>query len=181
MPATRLLLVLAVLASAACTRDRAGADPDVSQQAAASGVEAFLRFGTADVGATRAELRARLGEPDSSTQSATANLHDPAVTDTIVTLHYPGLAAEIYVASFDGRELLAGLVISDDRHLRPESPLRIGMAADEIERALGEPDSATDAVLHYACTTCGVGGSDGLELHLARGALRRIAVHYWID
>lgn len=181
MPAPRLLLMLALLACSACMRERAETDPDISGQAAESGVEAFLRFGIADIGTTRAELRARLGEPDSVRRGAVANLHDPAVMDSVVTLHYPGVSAEIYVASFDRRELLASLVLSDDRHLRGESPLRMGMPVDEILLALGEPVRRTDSLLSYECTTCGLGANDTLELHVAGGALRRIEVQYWID
>lgn len=181
MPALRSLLMLALLACTACVQERADSDTDVSEQAAESGVEAFLRFGTVDIGTTRAELRARLGEPDSVRRSDVANLHDPEVLDSLVTLHYPGVSAEIYVASFDGRELLASLVISDDRHLRSESPLRIGMPVDEILLALGEPERRTEDLLFYECTTCGLGGNDTLVLHVGGGALRRIHVHYWID
>lgn len=184
MPGSRTFLAaLLALTPTACLSDgrQAAADSDVSLQAAATGVEAFFRYGPVELGGTRAALAERLGEPDSASVHAVTNPHDPAVTDSIVTVHYQGLSARIYRASFDGRELLASLTLSDDRHLRPESPLRMGMTAEEIRLALGQPAAAEDEDLFYHCDSCGFGGQDRLELRLDRGRLRRIVVQYWID
>lgn len=153
----------------------------VSEQSAATPVEAFFRYGPVKLGVTRAELRRQLGEPDSVRATAVANRHDPSVIDSVVTLHYPGLSAEIYRAMFDGRELLSQLVITDDRHLRAESPLRLGMSPDEVQLLLGAPSGGAGDTLRYTCNSCDAAGNDVLELQLPGRELRRIALRYWID
>jgi hypothetical protein len=171
-----LLLVLA-----ACGRGSREEAEAVSQQSAETPVEAFFRYGPVNLGSTRGELRGRLGEPDSVGVATVSNRHDPSLTDSVFTLHYPGLSAEIYRASYDGRELLAAVVIADDRHLRPESPLRIGVTEEEVRLLLGAPSGGPADALRYPCTSCDAAGYDVLELRLADGQLQRITLRYWID
>jgi hypothetical protein len=170
-----------VLLLAAC---RGGGDEvpeDVSQQSAETPVEAFFRYGPVAYGGDRAELQRTLGSPDSVTAASVANRHDASVTDSVFTLHYPGITIGIYRASYDGRELLESVAITDDRHLRPESPLRLGLAEDEIRLLLGEPDAVAEGTLQYSCSTCDAAGHDLLELELGRSGLRRITLEYWLD
>jgi hypothetical protein len=173
-------LLILLLPLATCRRGT-GDEEAVSEQSAATPVEAFFRYGPVKLGATRAELRRQLGEPDSVRASAVANRHDPSLVDSVLTLHYPGLTAGIYRAMFDGRELLTELVITDDRHLRPESPLRMGMSPAEVQLVLGAPSGGAGDTLRYTCTSCDAAGNDVLELLLPGDELRRIALHYWID
>lgn len=154
---------------------------EVAQQSAETPVEAFFRYGPIALGSTRAALRKAIGDPDSVRARSVPNPHDAAVTDSVLTLYYPGLSAQFYRAGYDGRELLSSLTISDDRYLRPESPLRLGMAADEVRLVLGEPSRSDGGLLDYACTTCDAAGYDVLELRLARDQLQRITLRYWID
>jgi len=169
------------LALSACGRGSREQDEDVSQQSAETPVEAVFRYGPVKLGRTRAELRRVLGAADSVVTTPVVNRHDPAVTDSVLVVHYPQLAIELYRASYDGRELLAGVRIADDRYLRPESPLRLGMTENEVRLLLGEPTSAGDGVLRYACTSCNAAGYDVLELQLADGLLQLITLRYWID
>jgi hypothetical protein len=183
MPVTRTL-PLALLALFAFGCSRSAHNPpasDVEHQLAGTPVEAFFLYGPVELATSRAQLRERLGAPDSVLQRVLPNPHDPGVIDTVFTVHHPGLAVEIYRASFDGRELLASLSIADDRWLRAESPLRLGMSRDAIRLALGEPEHEEDGDLFFTCTTCTVGGQDGLELRMDGGRLSRIRVQYWID
>jgi len=178
-PAGAAFILLVALA--ACGRGSRQEGEDVARQSAETPVEAFFRYGPVTLGSTRAALRSALGAPDSVAARAAANPHDPAVTDSVVALYYPGLRAEFYRAGYDGKELLSELAIADDRYLRPESPLRIGMAEDEIRLVLGQPSGVAGGVLSFPCTTCNAAGYDILELQLANGQLRRITLHYWID
>ena len=178
-PLGALCILLAAAAPWGCgSRDQAD---DPALQAAETPVEAFFRFGPVALGATRAELRASLGEPDSVTARALANRHDPSLTDSVLTLHYPGLRAAFYLAGYDGKELVAEVVIADDRYLRPDSPLRIGMPAEDVRLLLGEPTSNAAGVLGYACGSCDAAGYDRLELRLEDEGLRQITLAYWID
>lgn len=175
------LALLALLAVGCSPSAQRPPESDIQHQLAATPVEAFFLYGPVELGTSRAQLRERLGEPDSVSQRVLPNPHDPAVIDTVFTVHHPGLEVEIYRASFDGRELLAALAIGDDRWLRAESPLRLGMSPADIRLALGEPEHEEDGDLFFTCTTCTVGGQDGLELRVDGGRLSRIRVQYWID
>lgn len=174
------VLLLLLLASA-CGRGGEGAGGDGDEQSADTPVEAVFRYGPVPIGQTLAEIRNALGPPDSAAVRAVTNRHDGSVTDSVFTVHYAGLSAEVYRATFDGKELLSSVVITSDDRLRADSPLRLGMSEDELRLLLGEPTAAAGGVLSYACTSCNAAGYDFLELLLARGQLRRITLRYWIN
>ncbi|HSJ10212.1 MAG TPA: hypothetical protein VK928_09870 [Longimicrobiales bacterium] len=132
-------------------------------------------------GRTRAELAARLGEPDSTSARTVENRHDPSVTDSVLTLHYPGLVAEIYRAGYDGKEILASVEVSDAVHLRPMVDAGIGTSADAVRAALGEPATATATLLEYVCDECLVSGHETVRFTLEEGIVRRIHIQYWVD
>lgn len=170
-----------LLALVACGRGAQEEADDVARQSAETPVEACFRFGPVALGGTRAELSRALGGPDSVRGRVVPNRHDGAISDSLLTVYYPGLSVEFFRAGFDGRELLSALVIVDDRYLRPESPLRLGMEEDEVRLVLGEPGGSAGGTLSYRCTTCNAAGYDVLELRLADGQLRQLALRYWID
>lgn len=176
---TGALLILLLLAG--CNRGAQQAADGVSQQEADTPVEAFFRFGPVEMGRSRESVRRALGAADSTAASVVANRHDASVNDSVFTLHYGGLAVEIYRASYDGKELLTSLRITDNRFLRPESPLRIGMSRDDILLVLGDAEREEDGDLFYTCMSCGIAGYDALELRLEQGSLREILLQYWID
>ena len=165
----------------ACGRGSNAAEEDPANQVAETPVEAFFRYGPIPLGSSRSSLSEALGTPDSVAISTVSNRHDSAVTDSLFTVSYPGLSANIYRASYDGRELLSAVSISADRYLRPESPLRLGMDEAEIGLLLGEPAATSGGVLTYPCTSCDAAGYDVLELRLGGGQLRQITLRYWID
>lgn len=172
-------LCILLLALPGCARD--GASEDVARQRAASGVEAFFRYGMVELGPGRDDLADQLGAPDSTAARPIGNTHDAALTDTVVTLHYPGLEAEVYRAGFDGRELLAALHITDERYLQPASPIRLGTSADELQIVLGVPDEVDAGDLVYRCATCSLAGGDVVRLLIDDGLLSAISVQYWLD
>lgn len=146
-----------------------------------SALYGFIHSGVIQPGATRAELATRLGPPDSVNARTVENRHDPTVTDSVLTVYYPGLTAEIYRAGYDGREIIASLQITADAHLQPASPVRMGATPDAVRSALGAPSSATDSVLEYVCDECLVSGHEIVRFILGQGAVRRIHVQYWVD
>jgi hypothetical protein len=182
------LLIAATLQLSGCDRlIQARGTPDgagavVSESAAPdSPLLHFFRTGPIEVGSTRAEITAQLGEPDSVVAVAVLNRHDPETTDSIFTLFYPGLAANVYRADYDGKELLAALAIEDDRYLQPHSPIHLGTSGAAVRAALGEPDESDQEFLLYICDECLVAGHESIRFLLAQGAVRRIELHYWID
>jgi hypothetical protein len=174
---------LLALVVAACGGTRSEAEPESMWQPAVtdSGIALFFMAGPVDVGSTRAGLAAALGRPDSVAVTVMANRHDPAVTDSLFTLHYDGLVATVHRAGYDGRELLTGLTVLSDRYLQPDSPVRLGDSASAVRLALGEPDESDADTLIYLCDECLAAGYEAVRFHLVGDAVRRIEVHYWLD
>jgi hypothetical protein len=152
--------------------------PDV---AADSGIARFFADGPVELGSTRADLAARLGEPDSVHARSFPNRHDPEVTDSLFTLYWRGLVADVHRAGYDGKEILTVLAISDDRFLQPGSPVRLGAGPESIRAALGEPDEADGDVLAYDCDECLAAGYETVRFVLAGGGVRLIEIRYWVD
>jgi hypothetical protein len=146
-----------------------------------SGIALFFVAGPVDVGSTRDGLATALGQPDSVAVTVLANRHDPAVTDSVFTLHYDGLIATVHRAGYDGRELLTGLTVLSDRFLEPDTPVRLGASASAVRLALGEPDESDAGTLVYLCDECLAAGYEAVRFHLVGDAVRRIEVHYWLD
>jgi hypothetical protein len=179
---TNLLLVLSLLLAAGCDRARDTEPPATPLHVPSdSGIDAFFAQGPIEVGPSRAELVAQLGEPDSVSVRTVQNRHDPSVTDTIATYYFAGLTAEIHVAGYDGKEILAALDIADDRYLRSDSPVRLRDTAEAVRAVLGEPDESGEAYLEYHCDDCLAAGQETTRFVLTGGLVTRIEVRYWVD
>jgi hypothetical protein len=103
------------------------------------------------------------------------------VTDSLFTLYWDGLVAEVHRAGYDGKEILSGLTILDPRFLRPESPVRPGTAVADVIAALGEPDEMGPDRLLYVCEECLAAGYELAHFVVARDTVRRIELRYWVD
>lgn len=184
----RLFLVGAVLGAilaAACTAaDRPAEDRDQPAGPGAApardplpALEGFAREGLISIGATRAEIVARLGEPDSARTAVVPNRHRPGVQDTLFTLHYPALVARIHTPG-GGRDLLSSVEVTDDRHLR--DPL-LGATRAEVEAAWGAPREVRDGWWVYDCASCGEADSP-LELAFSDDdRVRAVRFTYYVD
>ncbi|HSJ07192.1 MAG TPA: hypothetical protein VK936_10835 [Longimicrobiales bacterium] len=146
-----------------------------------AGVSLFFREGPIELGSSRSELEARLGGPDSVHAHTVSNRHDPTVTDSVLTLYYAGLVAEIHRAGYDGKEILASVVISDGRFLQPGAPVRPGQDSDAVRAALGEPDESDADMMLYVCDECLVAGQETVRFIMERDTVRRVEVRYWVD
>jgi hypothetical protein len=176
------VVLLCVLLTTGCDRPQ-DADPPATplHVPSDSGIDAFFARGPMEVGPSRAELVAQLGEPDSVSMRTVQNRHDPSVTDTIVKYYFGGLTAEIHVAGYDGKEILAALDIADDRYLRADSPVRLGDTGDAVRATLGEPDESGESYLEYHCEDCLAAGQETTRFVLTGGLVTRIEVRYWVD
>jgi hypothetical protein len=180
-----VLLALLGAASPACHRS---AEPAPASEASVaplleeeSQLADYLRVATPRLGSSRAEIAARLGEPDSIAGTTVANRHDPSVTDSIFTLYYVGLTAVVYKAGYDGKEILASLVITDPQHVPADAPLGIGATADEVRELLGEPDGTATDYLEFTCEECLIAGHETVRFVLRASTVARIELQYWID
>jgi hypothetical protein len=149
--------------------------------AAASGAETFFRYGLIDLGHTREELQAKLGAPDSVSSRPFQNRHDKTQTDSVLTIHYPGLAAEIYRVSANGKELTVSVRVSDNRYIEPTAPVRIGMSQADVRTLMGAADDSSGGVLSYACATCTALGNERIEVRLSGSRVAAVTVFHSID
>jgi hypothetical protein len=181
-PAAALAAVL--LPAAACRRPDPPPEPAAEALWAPdedTGVGAFFAAGPLELGTSRAELVAAVGEPDSVRGEALPNRHDPAVTDSLFTLYWDGLEAQVHRAGYDGKEILGQLTILHPRFMRPESPVRPGTAVADVLDALGEPDELGPDRMLYLCDDCLAGGYELARFVVARDTVRRIELRYWVD
>jgi hypothetical protein len=146
-----------------------------------SGAETFFRYGLKGVGHTRAELADSLGAPDSVTARAVKNRHVPEQTDSIITLHYPGLDAEIYRVSADGNELLASVTVRDNRYIQETAPVRIGMSSGDLENVMGQPTDSVNDAFSYVCTTCTAMGNERIEVKMSGDHVAAVTIFYSYD
>lgn len=186
MKATRLVVcaIAAFAIAAGCKRDntsnsRATASDTVA--AAASGAETFFRFGLTGVAHSRQALHDSLGAPDSVSSKPVTNRHDKSQTDSIITLHYPGLDADIYHVTSNGNEFLFTLTVKDAKYIAANAPITIGMAASDLQDVMGTPTDSTGGVYAYLCATCTALGSERIEVHTAAGKVAAITIVYSFD
>jgi hypothetical protein len=161
----RLLVALAGVAfvgsTAACAARGAEAPPRADPGARlledrafdeATRRDIFVERGLRVAGRSGAEIRTQLGEPREVSARAVPNLHEPAVTDSVLTWRYDDLDVEIYRAA-DGRRLLARASVRHNRYLTfPEVGLGVNEA--DLQRLLGSPDVAGAGELEYRCERC---------------------------
>jgi hypothetical protein len=176
------LLASCILSS--CTRDRGVPDAAIASDSiapAASGAETFYRYGLTGVGTTRAELASALGDPDSTTSRAVKNVHDQTQTDSVLVVHYPGLAMEIYRVSANGNELTSSVRVTDNRFIQETAPVRIGMSQTDLLSLMGPATESGAGVLSYACTTCTQLGNERVDVMVANGRVSAVTIFYSID
>jgi hypothetical protein len=158
---TGMILAVLVLATGACAArgsdEAARPDPDARQlENRALSEEArrdiFIQRGLRLGARTGVEIRTQLGIPDAVTTRPVSNVHDPEVTDTILTWQYSDVELEIYRTA-DGRRLLTEALVTGNRYLTfPE--IGIGSTAAEVRRLLGTPDVEGPDELEYRCGNC---------------------------
>lgn len=140
--------------------------------------EDYVESGLAVRAGTREEFRAELGEPRRLESETEPNRHDPALTDTLFRLEYPGLAAWIRRPA-RLNDLLERVEVTDNRHLAyPE--LGVGAEAEAVVAALGEPDERTDARLVYACDP-GPGPEEPVWFLVEDGRVDEVHFSFYVD
>lgn len=141
-------------------------------------VEELTRQGLLAPGRTRSEIAERLGPPDSTLSRVVPNRHVPGVRDTLFELYYPGLRAGIHHPG-GGRDLLASVEVTSDRHLRYPR-LGIGAAREEVRAALGPPSEEEGDALTYLCASCQA-VEEPVTFFFEDGRVARILFSYYVD
>ena len=124
-----------------------------------------------------AAVRAAHGAADSTAARPTPNRHLPGQTDSIVTLHYPGLTLEAYRTA-DGRELVQRVDVLANRWLR-RGP-GIGAGREDVREALGVPTEQSDSSLAYLCTECGP-VEEPITFFFSDGRVRCVRFAFYVD
>lgn len=81
----------------------------------------------------------RLPPPDAITVERQQNRHDPAQTDTVRRLAYPGLLLTVYQPGSSGKVLIAELAVTGGGYRTAEG-LQVGSTLQQLSDAYGEAD-----------------------------------------
>jgi hypothetical protein len=135
--------------------------------------ETLLRFAP-----TRAALASRMGPADSVELVTQPNRHVAGVTDSLFTIHYPGLVAGVHKPG-GGSDLVSHVAVTDNRYLAFPR-IGIGAQRDSVISALGPPaeGQADGSVLTY---NCGMGPDQPVMFHIQDGRVSRITIEYYVD
>lgn len=185
---TRAGGVFALLATAlvggACGRGDLGANAAASTDSggtAQSGAESFYKTGLAGISTDLAIIHEDFGDPDSTHVTAVKNRHVPTQTDSLITRHYKGFDVVVYRISTDGKELLSAVRVMDNKYINASSPIRVGIAEDDLAMVMGTPTESNDTIHTYVCATCTQLGNDRIELRRRQGLITAITIFYPID
>jgi hypothetical protein len=128
----------------------------------------------------REAVRRQLGQPDSTRARSTQNRHNPAQTDSLVDLFYPGLQLHYYVVvAQDGRDNLQSADVWDNRYLKYPT-MGIGASSTTIVAALGEPWTRTGDAYSYDCGRC-IGAESPVYFHLEGGRVKFVEYTFYVD
>ena len=110
-----------------------------------SGSQRFINDGWV-LGATRVEIRARLGPPLAVRVEPIKNQHDPDRTDAVHVLQYDGLALAFWVGNEEPeREFLTDISVTSARYELGQG-LRVGDRKEQVVRRLGSNFTPVRAV-----------------------------------
>jgi hypothetical protein len=127
----------------------------------------------------RKAVASQFGRPDSAQSQPTPNKHNPAQTDSTVTLFYPGLRLHYIVLGVKAGEtdILYRADVSDNRYLKYPS-LGIGATREALVKALGEPEGPTNDSYRYSCALHIMAGVT-LDFHFEGNRVK--FAEYWFD
>ncbi len=122
--------------------------PDLSGETPTARCQMFYERGLAVEARTRDGLRRELGSPISVGSDTEPNRHVPDRTDTLWTIEYAGVEAELRTAG--GNDLLERMVVRQEGALRFREP-SIGTSEARLVSLLGEPYQREEGRLQYLC------------------------------
>jgi hypothetical protein len=139
----------------------------------------LVENGLAIPNSRRTAVTSQFGRPDSTQSEPTPNKHNPAQTDSTVTVFYPGLRLHYIVlgAKEGGTDVLYRADVSSNRYLKYPS-LGIGASREAIVNAVGEPEERTADRARYSCVLHIMAGVT-LDFHFEGHRVK--FVEYWFD
>lgn len=164
---------------AACSEPAARPDaPPVSSAIdVASGCQQFVREGLKLKARTRAGLEAEAGRPSKTTVRVEPNRHVPNVSDSIFQFEYDGLTVQMRKPG-PGGEMFEYVTVSKRKWLNFPY-FQPGVSADNVIKAIGEPQRREGDNLVY---TCGGGEvEEPVVFETEDGAVQRIVFNYYVD
>ena len=167
----------AIVATASSSTQASVATPSVSPDSLR---DDFVEHGLRISDEGREAVRRQLGQPDSIRASSTQNRHNPAQTDSLVDVFYPGLRLHYYVVvAEDGRDNLQSADVWDNRYLKYPA-IGIGAGATAIVAALGVPWTRTADAYSYDCGRC-IGAESPVYFHLEGGRVKYVEYTFYVD
>lgn len=124
----------------------------------------------------RDRLQSRFGPADSLEVTTQPNRHLEGVTDSIFTVHYPGLTVRLHKPG-GAEALVSHVTVGDNRYLAFPR-IGIGAPEDSVVAALGPP---TDRTTHRLTYSCGIGAEQPVHFELDRGRVARVTIDYYVD
>lgn len=146
MVAKRALVLISLMAlglgGSACSSSDSSTDSDEASVDGGPAPEVVSRLirdalqseGNLSYGA----VRKRLGSPERSQADTVANQYVLGQVDTVRTLEYPGIEAQIYDVTDEGKTFLVRLSLLSPHYATPEG-LRVGDSESRIREVLGTP------------------------------------------
>jgi hypothetical protein len=123
----------------------------------------FIDTGMSNIPGTEDELIGTLGQPDSAVRLPSASRADPVAFDTIIEVHYPGLA--VTILKVGANETLQSIRVADSTYLT--GPIRLGTDTSTLRRLLGPP-MLSGAMPGYVCGLCSV-PNESVRFELVEG------------
>lgn len=125
---------------------------------------------------TRDHLQSRFGPADSIGLTTQPNRHLEGVTDSIFTVHYPGLTVRLHKPG--GAEALVSHATVEDNRYLAFPRIGIGAREDSVVAALGAPTDRTTDRLTYSC---GIGAEQPVHFVIGQGRVARVTIDYYVD
>lgn len=194
-PCSRGLIIVVLLATAACGGDAGDATTDAridsiagalsaaaadsASRAAAADLQAYFDNGPLAPGVSRAEVRSRFGEPREVRVQTEPNRHVPDAVDSLFHMLYEDL--EVTLREAQSNTLLESVVVHSNARLGG-APALIGASDAEIRERFGEPEGTPEGHFLYRCETCSQMGGNVVIFRLGKGGtVEAIEIHHPVD
>ncbi len=170
-------LVLAVLSACAEPAQRPESAPVENAADPAAGCQQFAREGLKLKARSRAGLEAEVGRPLKTTVQVEPNRHVPNVQDSIFKFDYDGLTVQMRKPG-PGGEMFEYVAVTQRKWLNFPF-FKPGVAAENVIKAIGEPQRREGNNLVYTCA----GGEveNPVVFETEDGAVERIVFNYYVD
>jgi hypothetical protein len=120
-------------------------------------------------------------KPIRTTRTPTQNVHDPAVMDTVLVAHCPGVEIGTYRANGTkpSSDIPAAVVLKDRKRKLPHE-LGVGSSKKAVEASLGAPDRENGSRADYYFDKDGP-GSDVISFEYGGAQVKRVIWSFHVE